>query len=403
MPVATRRTDKLVQPHLRRSRGLRLARRAIAALIVLLAFMRPAIQRADEPQFPPVVAFSETWGPDQYLLSVLDFAGRVARLDASHVHLSLRNMETQRSWSLNGSYRLDTSLCSQPPPVRPVHTCLDVTTQLPPLEPGAYEIAAGLDPGFAVTASGAPVHLMGFTRPGVVGVLFYLSDEHNFGAKLAVRPVGAGMLGTEVVDDRVAKDLMRTYGHGPVWFYGDVAFRTTSNFYPCEVRLLTVSPLEITGIYRVKNYRVNVALGDDPSGAHFFTRTPLVVELNTDDDKLDYLPLNGSHRIGDRCFSERYLYVADRWDFERVFSLKDPIAQFSPNDRRAQLISAHVAVPIMTREMVAFALGFPSRFGTVQELNKLPVWEYGAGPSYNVRVTFNGDYAKQVIYRGTPP
>lgn len=368
-------------------------------LIVLLAFMRPAVQRADEPQFPPRVALNESWGPGQYLLSVWDDTGRVVRLDASRVHLSLRSMDTQQSWALRASYALDTSVCS--PPARPAtNTCFDVTTQLPTLEPGAYEIAAALDRGFALTAAGTPVRLMGFTRPGVVGVLFYRSDEHGFGAKLAVRPVGAGMLGSEVVDDRVADDLMRTYGHRPVWFYGDVVFQTTSNFYPCEARLITVSAVEITAIYRVKNYRVDVALGDDPWGARFFTRTPLVVELNTSDDKLDYLQLAGSHRMGDRCFSERYLYVADRWDFERVFSLKNPLAQFSPdpNDRRAQLIAAHVAAPRMTREMVAFALGFPPRFGTVQELNKLPVWEYDAG-----RVTFSGDYAAQVMYGDIPP
>lgn len=286
-------------------------------------------------------------------------------------------------------------MCS--PPARPAsNTCLDVTTRLPPLEPGAYEIAAALDPGFALAADGSLVRVTGFTRPGVVGALFYLSDD-GFGGPLRVHPAGAGM---EVVEDRVANELMRVYGHRPVWFYGDVIFRTTSNFYPCKVHLLTTSSVEITAIYRLKNNKVDLALGGDRSAPTFFTWTPLVVELNTNDDKIEYLQFAGSHRVGDRCFNEKYLYVADRWDFERVFSLKNPVAPFKPADRRGQLISAHVAMPNMSREMVAFALGFPSRFGTAKELNKLPAWEYGPG---NVRVTFVGDYATEVIYGDESP
>ena len=61
----------------------------------------------------------------------------------------------------------------------------------------------------------------------------------------------------------------------------------------------------------------------------------------------------------------------------------------------------HVVTPAMSREMVASAIGYLARFGTVRELNKLPVWDYYAGPEA-VEVSFYGDVATQVIQGEAP-
>lgn len=92
-----------------------------------------------------------------------------------------------------------------------------------------------------------------------------------------------------------------------------------------------------------------------------------------------------------------YLKVADRWDFERVFSLQDPTSLPEAADPyfRAAMLGHHV-VPNMSRRMVAFSIGYPSRFGTIQELNSLALWQWYPKTSRAIDVSFRGDFVSHV-------
>jgi hypothetical protein len=85
-----------------------------------------------------------------------------------------------------------------------------------------------------------------------------------------------------------------------------------------------------------------------------------------------------------------YLDVADTWDFERLFTTTDP--RVSHPGWNAKLIAPMLsfqAAPGMTAEMTAFALGFPSEFGTAAELLQQDVWHYYPGTDLRTDATFN--------------
>jgi hypothetical protein len=128
----------------------------------------------------------------------------------------------------------------------------------------------------------------------------------------------------------------------------------------------------------------------------------MVVHFKVPNDNIAYLPRDGPFSVGDRCQTDAYLYVADGWDFERVFSLEDPrgLPDYGPR-RAVGLMLEHVVTPAMSRGMVAFAIGYPARFGTVRELNKRPVWDHYAGPEA-IEVSFYGHVVTQVIQGEVP-
>lgn len=375
---------------------------AYGAVFAGMCFTHPASESADELRTPPLVDLAETWGPDQYSLRIaVDTKHEVAWIDPALVKMSATRVDTGRTWPLTASY------------VQGSCVCLDIKMQLPQLEPGAYEMTAKLDDGFARGPTGEPIHVTGFTRPGIAAALFYVADTSKFSSAN-----GAQAHGADIVDDPVAIDLMNRYGRRPVWFYGDVRFRTATNSRPCAAHLSAPKAIEITAIHRLKESRVELPLGtrlDRSYYGHvgsnemihapysFVTHTPLVVDFTAPVDVLEFIFLDGMAVTGDKCSNKGYLYVADRWDFERVFSLKDPheLTQ-SENHRLVDAMLDHVVTTDMNREMVNFAVGFPSQFGTVDELNSLRVWNYDLRTPDAIQVSFYGNVVVQVI-QGLPP
>jgi hypothetical protein len=68
---------------------------------------------------------------------------------------------------------------------------------------------------------------------------------------------------------------------------------------------------------------------------------------------------------------------ADGWDFEREYSLQSPlvIGKKWPAKMRKAVLGGEV-VKGMTREMVAWAMGWPNIYGTKEEMLKLNDWTY---------------------------
>ena len=73
---------------------------------------------------------------------------------------------------------------------------------------------------------------------------------------------------------------------------------------------------------------------------------------------------------------------ADKWDFEREYSLQSPlvIGKKWPAKMRKAVLEGEV-VKGMTREMVAWVMGWPNIYGTKQEMLKLNDWTYDNIPS----------------------
>ena len=94
---------------------------------------------------------------------------------------------------------------------------------------------------------------------------------------------------------------------------------------------------------------------------------------------------------GDAC-GGRSRTIAGTWQFERLYTLRDPIDSSWPHDFRVAATDERPIVG-MTRAMVAAIWGYPGGFGTAAELFRRQEWDYG---SSSATVDFRGDRVTSV-------
>lgn len=214
---------------------------------------------------------------------------------------------------------------------------------------------------------------------------------------------GATGLGpfARILPDPITDALRAKYVGKPLWTFGRFVFGCRDpNGWGATAETRDRAPLYVASIYRLADQFDRIPLGSaDPffyceggchQAYHVFTDRPLIVTFAPRDADIKIDP--------PRMISHPWLYrgpcvaaqarFLDDWDFERVFSLEDPHTihpEWSTISRKD--ILAYQFDDGMTHEMVAWAAGYPSTFGTPEELDRLSSWQwYGGQSSY-----FNGD------------
>jgi len=264
---------------------------------------------------------------------------------------------------------------------------------------GAFRVTMYADPGFATAADGRALTVV----PGPLGNFF----------QAYFRLVSEAGEDTKPFVDETSAGLMQRYGNRPLWTYGDYLFRCEEGHYYGTVRPRGRAPVRIVAIEREPQREVTVAMGSygvaGCSEACAFATlqawSPLKVTFalapGTYAGKL-----RGLNDSNDRDFTHRRCdgptaYFADAWDFERVFTTVDPrIRQtgWSPALQSAML--NFTAVPGMSRELVAFALGFPTVYGTKEQLLRSDRWEWFHGSGQDTIATFQNGVLASITPRG---
>jgi hypothetical protein len=246
---------------------------------------------------------------------------------------------------------------------------------------GAFRLVLRTDPGFVRAQDGTAVAISGprYTKE----VQFYIPTPGS--------------------DD--VSSLVQHFAHRNLWVYGDHLFQCDESNNPGTVTIRDHHPITVASIQRVPGVEWEPLGSHDGKycwgycsdyGAYFVAVDPLRVTLSLPPGSYQNTS-RGPFSLGDmppnvtgRC-PTAYQYVADAWDFERLFSTTDPRIPHPGWDPGliAPMLSFQ-AVPGMTAEMTAFALGFPSEFGTVDELLGENVWQYYPGSTLDRRATFEG-------------
>lgn len=218
--------------------------------------------------------------------------------------------------------------------------------------------------------------------------------------------------------------LKAGYEGKSVWCYGGAGGQCISSDSNVAISMggRADLPMRIRHIERVYKPYQELAIGaatfiGGERQSAFVTDNPLIVIL---DPPAKGLELSGFMSVSkpdakgiDAAFPEEVSnprayclglmnIFADKWDFEREYSLQSPLVigkKWSAKMRKAVLEGE--VVKGMTREMVAWVMGWPSIYGTKQEMLKLNDWTYDNIPS-DGHIYFRNGVVSSGISRVSP-
>ncbi|MEN6584215.1 MAG: hypothetical protein ABFD54_17355 [Armatimonadota bacterium] len=192
------------------------------------------------------------------------------------------------------------------------------------------------------------------------------------------------------------KDLKAQYEGKLVWCYGGPGAQCVSTEPGMSIGMSgrVDVPLRIRRVERVYMPKTELAMGNatfmgGERESAFVTDNPLVVILDAPARGLEF---NGFAYVGDKDAEKMSMdvvsnprvhclglwnEVSDRWDFEREYNLSSPFKShldWSTKMRKA-VLRGEVAKG-MTREMVAWVMGWPSIYGTKGEMLSIDDWTY---------------------------
>lgn len=201
---------------------------------------------------------------------------------------------------------------------------------------------------------------------------------------------------TPLLTEPTLRATKAQYEGKQVWCYGGPGAQCVSTEPGMSISLsgrLDV-PLRIRRIERIYLPQVEMGIGNatfigGERESAFITDNPLIVIL---DAPAKGLKFSGLFYVGDKDIGETSIdavseprahclglwdEVSDSWDFERKYSLFSPFKTHPtwPARMRKAVMSGEV-VKGMTREMVAWAIGWPSIYGTKSEMLALDDWAY---------------------------
>ena len=213
---------------------------------------------------------------------------------------------------------------------------------------------------------------------------------------------------TPLLTEPTVKELKSQYEGKRVWCYGGLNAQCVSTEPGVSISLSgrVDVPLRIRRIERIYTPRVEMAIGNatflgGERESAFVTDNPLVVVMDApvkglEFSSLSYLCDKDLKKID--AVSEHNPYclglwnvVSDRWDFEREYSLSSPLKSHPawPAKMQNAVLNGEV-ISGMTREMVAWAIGWPSIYGTKNEILNLDDWTYDNIP-FRGHVYFKND------------
>lgn len=203
---------------------------------------------------------------------------------------------------------------------------------------------------------------------------------------------------TPLLTEPTVRSLKAQYEGKLVWCYGGPGGQCVTTEPGLSVGMsgrLDV-PLRVRRVERVCIPPSELAIGNatfigGERESAFLADNPLVVILDAPAKGLEFSGLSyvGEKDVGENALkaasgSRGYCLglwnmVSDRWDFEREYSLSNPLKAWPARMRKAVLKGE--LVKGMTREMVAWVLGWPSMYGTKSEMLGLDDWAYDNIPS----------------------
>lgn len=225
-----------------------------------------------------------------------------------------------------------------------------------------------------------------FRAEGIAGPL-YLPRPADATRILGLYPLVAD----ETVDRLKAKYLgKRVWGYGGLDVFSDDRMGTSYDGLP------------ILGIYRAYGYgrTLNVGGPFETSNVnvltYFVALDPLVIRFGGS-ALSSVQPLMGTP-IPQHL--PTYAIVSDTWDFERLYSLAS-IADAHPSWSAAILskIRNGKIEKGMTKDMIAWMFGYPSIYGTLEQVRQLDVWEYEQPAPFSYTVRFRNG----VVVKYDPP
>lgn len=202
---------------------------------------------------------------------------------------------------------------------------------------------------------------------------------------------------TPLVTEPTVSNLKKQYEGKQVWCYGSAGGQCVSTEPGMSIGLSGKAnvPMRIRHLERAYMLRQELAIGSYPGciggerESAFITDNPLVVILDmpqkglelsgfsyvgkpdSKDDSIDAVSDPRAHCLG------LWNMVSDRWDFEREYSLQSPldIGKKWPAKMRKAVLKGKT-VKGMTRDMVAWTMGWPGIYGTKSEMLRLDDWSY---------------------------
>lgn len=219
-----------------------------------------------------------------------------------------------------------------------------------------------------------------------------------------------------LVTEPTVRALQSEYQGKQVWCYGGPGAQCVSTVPGMSIGLSggVDLPLRIKRVERMCVPRIELAIGNatfvggDRESA-FATDNSLIVIL---DASAKGLKFNGLFYAGDEDIDKAsedvesnprahclglWDEVSDRWDFERKYCLSNPLKihpTWSTKMRKAVLNGE--LINGMTRDMVAWVMGWPAIYGTKAEMLSLDEWTYDNIPHKGHVYFKNGRVADQL-------
>jgi hypothetical protein len=219
---------------------------------------------------------------------------------------------------------------------------------------GRSEIGSGRGLRFRLDGNADEAIITGYDSPGAVPGLYPL------------------------VEDETTRALGAKYAGHDVWRYGDGPFYAgyTQNF---SIGIATDTPVRMVGIYRAHGYPQLMAVGSPgtwvyPRPSTFLAIDPLILAVHV--KPADVMPALAERQVPPSG-PNAYWFASDEWDLERSFSLSSMESRHPgwTSETRNAIRKRQIKIG-MTRDMVAWSLGYPSTIGTITDMNKLNAWYY---------------------------
>jgi hypothetical protein len=243
---------------------------------------------------------------------------------------------------------------------------VELTFSLPPSDRGAFELTLNADN--AAYASGASSIAVG---SDVTPPLLYVPQlPDDVGLRIARKRY----LGRTVYALPVAVERALHCSGAPSQFQDIPSYHTA-----------IVTAIERTnGTAEIGHFQS--ADGD------FLAIQPLLVTISAPEQRAVFPPWFPSVRTPPpgSC-AQRYTSMADPWEIERNFALRDPRDHPEWPARFREALAQRRILVGMTHEMVASVLGYPAQYGTVAQLDRLAKWDYDAPTPFQSSVTFRDD------------
>lgn len=237
----------------------------------------------------------------------------------------------------------------------------------------------------------------------------------------AVNPPGMYPL----VEDDTLNDLRHRYEGMRAWQYGGAnAYWSTGN--PSE-SVSVSGPVSTSWVIRrisrvyVGAYPLRIGyapgfIGEDTESS-FADNNPLFILLSPSKPlKMQSISKwiasdgNSSYGSAENEYARHpesgahYLVFADAWDFERAFSTTDPLTahpEWSHSMRHA-VMDGEIRKG-MTRDMVAWVIGWLGEYATIPEMRTWDEWRYDGMMAYDYMVYFRNGRVARFGPNGTPP